>query len=68
MTKLQLVAEKLNELSIGENFSKVEFVKLNWGKCDYFVERSFDVAFCHAKKQFPDRVFKCRGRLIIRIE
>jgi len=68
MTKVDLVAKKLDELSIGENFSKIEFVKLNWEKSDYFTQRSFDVAFCNAKKQFPARVFKCMGRLIVRIE
>lgn len=68
MTKLQLVAEKLNELSVGENFSKMEFVKLNWDKNDYFTQRSFDVALCKAKKEFPARVFKCMGKLIVRIE
>lgn len=68
MTKLQLVAEKLNELSVGENFSKMEFIKLNWEKNDYFSQRSFDVAFCNSKKQFPARVFKCIGKLIVRIE
>lgn len=68
MTKLQLVAEKLNGLSIGENFSKTEFIKSNWDKNDYFTQRSFDVALCNVKKQFPARVFKCMGKLIVRIE
>ena len=68
MTKLDLVAEKLDTLGVGENFSKTEFVKLNWNENNYFTQRSFDVALCHAKKQFPARVFKCRGKLIVRIE
>lgn len=68
MTKLQLVAEKLNKLSIGENFSKIEFIKLNWDKNDFFSQRCFDVSFCNAKKQFPSRVFRCMGRLIVRLE
>jgi len=46
MTKLDLVAEKLDTLSVGENFSKMEFIKLNWDKNDYFTQRSFDVALC----------------------
>jgi hypothetical protein len=68
MTKLKLVAEKLNGLSVGENFSKMEFIKLNWDKNDYFSQRSFDVSLCNAKKQFPAKVFKCIGKLIVRIE
>lgn len=68
MTKLNVVSKALMTLGVGQHFSKKEFITTYWGKCDYFVERSFDVAFCNAKKQFPDRVFKSRGRLIIRIE
>jgi hypothetical protein len=46
----------------------MEFIKLNWDKNDYFSQRSFDVSLCNAKKQFPAKVFKCIGKLIVRIE
>ena len=68
--KVQLIAERIKKLSIGESISKVDFILVNWDRSttDYFIERSFDVAFCKAKKQFPDKKFKCKGRLITRIE
>jgi hypothetical protein len=55
-------------LGVGEQFSKKEFITTYWGKCDYFVERTFDVAFCNAKKEFPDREFRSKNKMIIRIK
>ena len=68
MTKLNVVSKALMTLGVGEQFSKKEFIITYWGKCDYFVERSFDVAFCNAKKEFPDREFKCKSKIITRIK
>ena len=66
MTKLDLVSKALMTLGVGGQFSKKEFITTYWGKSDYFVERSFDVAFCNAKKNLPDRTFLCKFDIITR--
>ena len=68
MTKSKLVSKALITLGVGGQFSKKEFITTYWGKSDYFVERSFDVAFCNAKKHFPEREFKTKKRIITRIK
>jgi hypothetical protein len=68
MTKLKVVSKALNTLGVGEQFSKKEFIITYWGRCDYFVERTFDVAFCNAKKEFPDREFRSKNKMITRIK
>jgi hypothetical protein len=68
MTKLDVVSKALMTLGVGEQFSKKGFITIYWGKCDYFVERSFDVAFCNAKKEFPDREFRSKNKMITRIK
>lgn len=67
-TKVSQVALELENLKVGEKFSKTEFIILNWGRCDHFVKRSFDVAFCNAKKMLPEKTFKCNGKIITRIK
>lgn len=62
------IKEAIEPLDVGQELDKKEFILLHWGNCDYFVERSFDVAFCNAKKQFPDREFKTKKRIITRIK
>ena len=64
MTRPELISKALMTLGVGGQFSKVEFITTYWGKSDYFVERSFDVAYCKAKKEFPDREFKCKSKII----
>ena len=68
MTKLELVSKALMTLGVGGQFSKKEFITTYWGNYDYFVERSFDVSFCNAKKEFTDREFKCKKGIITRIK
>jgi hypothetical protein len=68
MTKLKVVSKALITLGVGEQFSKKEFITTYWGRCDYFVERTFDVAFCNAKKEFPDREFRSKNKMITRIK
>jgi hypothetical protein len=62
------VKEALELLKVGQELDKKDFILLHWGKSDYFVERSFDVAFCNAKKHFPEREFKTKKRIITRIK
>ena len=62
----QHVTNALDALEINDKLDKVKFVTLHWGDCDYFIERSFDVAFCTAKKKFPERRFKSIDKMIIR--
>jgi hypothetical protein len=67
-TIVNTIAEVLETLELGQELDKKAFINLHWGNIDYFVERSFDVAFCVAKKQFPERDFKTKKRIIIRIK
>ena len=55
-------------LEIGQELDKKAFILLHWGYCDYFVERSFDVSFCKAKKLMPEKEFKTKKRVITRIK
>ena len=68
MTKPKLVSKALMTLGVGGQFSKTQFITTYWGKSDYFVERSFDVAYCKAKKEFPNMEFKCKKGIITRIK
>jgi len=65
-TRVQHIANALDVLEIGDKLDKVKFVTLHWGNCDFFIERSFDVAFCTAKKKFPTRTFESVNKMIIR--
>jgi hypothetical protein len=65
-TRVQHIANALDELEIGDEFNKQAFVRLHWGRVDYFVERSFDVAYCTARKKFPTRKFESVNKMIIR--
>ena len=62
----QHLKKELNQLDLGNQFSKKQFIRLHWGRIDYFIERSFDVAFCNAKKNFPTRTFECKSKIITR--
>lgn len=65
-TKKNKIKQKIEFLQVGESFNKKEFVKSIWGERDYFVDRSFDVLFNNAKKEFPEREFKTKEGLIVR--
>ena len=65
-TKKYDVTTKIKSLEVGQSFNKREFIKLTWGNCDYFIERSFDVIFNTAKKELADREFKTEKGFIIR--
>ena len=67
-TKKYQVTEKIKSLQVGQQFNKREFIKLTWGNCDYFIERSFDVIFTTAKKELTDREFKTEKGCMIRIK
>jgi len=65
-TRVQHITNALDELEIGDELDKLKFVTLHWGRTDYFIERSFDVAFCTAKKKFPTKKFESINKMIIR--
>ena len=65
-TKKYHVTEKLKALEVGQQFNKKEFIISIWNKNDYFLQRSFDVIFNTAKKEFPDRNFRTEKGCIIR--
>jgi len=62
------VEQALEPLEVGEELNKKEFILLHWGYWDYFVERSFDVTFCKAKKLMLEKDFKTKDRVITRIK
>ena len=66
-TRVQHITNALNELEIGDEFNKSLFINLHWGRNDYFIQRSFDVAYCTARKKFPTRKFECKEKIITRI-
>jgi hypothetical protein len=65
-TKKYHVTEKLKALEVGQQFNKKEFITSIWKRTDYFLERSFDVIFNTAKKEFPDRNFRTEKGCIVR--
>ena len=64
----QKIAEKLQLMKVGDSFSKKEYIKEVWGDDDYFVDRTFSVAFANAKKLIPEKLFKTIDKQIIRIK
>lgn len=50
-TKYAQVKEALINLEIGQSLEKVDLVISIWGRCDYFVSRSFDVYLSKVKKE-----------------
>ena len=68
VSMVKKVVEALEPLEIGQELDKKAFILLHWGYCDYFVERSFDVSFCKAKKLMPEKEFKTKKRVITRIK
>jgi len=65
-SKQKKVSEKVASLEVGQNFNKKDFITSVWGSSNYFIDRSFDVLFSTAKKEFSDRGFKTEKGLIIR--
>lgn len=65
-TKQSKVTVAIQALEVGQSFNKKEFTTSVWGQCDYFIERSFDVFFCKAKKELSSRDFKTEKGHIIR--
>jgi UDP-N-acetylglucosamine transferase subunit ALG13 len=57
----------LEKLNIGDGFSKHEFIISMWGDVNHKLERSFDVVFHEAKKEFPNKEFKSIKKVITRI-
>lgn len=57
-TKKKYVFDQLSSMNVGDEFNKKEFITLLWKDHDYFLERSFDVFYCQARKQLSDRKFK----------
>lgn len=68
VTIVKKIADMLDTLQVGKGFDKKEFVKSHWGYSDYFKERTFDVSFCKAKKQMPEKDFKSIKGVITRIK
>lgn len=60
LTKVSIIFNALSFLNVGDTINKTEFITLHWGDCDWFIERTFDVAFCKAKKLLPTKVFRSR--------
>lgn len=67
-SKQKKVIEQVGALEVGQSFNKKEFIISIWDNSDYFINRSFDVLFSTAKKEFSDRGFKTEKGLIIRIK
>jgi hypothetical protein len=65
-TKKNKIKKKIESLVIEESFDKRAFIKSIWGERDYFVDRSFDVLFNNAKREFPERKFKTKEGSIVR--
>ena len=65
-TRVQHIINALTELEIEDELNKKEFIRQHWGSVDYFIKRSFDVAYCTARKNLPDRTFLCKFDIITR--
>jgi hypothetical protein len=65
-TKQSKVIDLIKTLEVGQSFNKKEFVISVWGRSDYFINRSFDVLFTIAKREFLEREFKTEKGCIIR--
>lgn len=63
-TYVSKVLEELETLKVNKSFSKKEFITKHWGDHDFFLDRSFSVAFVNAKKQIPSKIFRTiRGKI-----
>ena len=65
-TRVQHIINALTELEIEDELNKKEFIRQHWGSVDYFIKRSFDVAYCTAKKSFLEKQFIVKNNIIIR--
>ena len=66
VTRVQHITNALVELEIGDEINKTEFIREHWGSVDYFIKRSFDVAYCTARKNLPERKFIAKYNIITR--
>jgi hypothetical protein len=66
-TIVQYIINALVGLKVGDTLDKSEFIKFHWERVDWFTKRSFDVAYCTARKKFPTRKFECKDKIITRI-
>ncbi len=67
-TKPTIIFEKLESLKVNESFNKKEFIIEHWGDYNYFIDRSFSVAFTGAKKKLMFKTFKTKTGIIKRIK
>jgi len=63
----EIIAE-LDVLAVGQKINKKNLIIRLYGKFDFFISRSFDVVYCKAKKNLPEKKFKCNSGLITRIK
>lgn len=67
ISKIELIAQKLKELEVGQSFSKKQYIISLYGKYEFFLSRSFDVLLIHAKKRLEPNKFRTINRQITRI-
>jgi len=67
-TKPEIIQDKLDNLELGGSIIKDSVIKQLYGHNDFFTSRSFDVHYCKAKKNLPNKVFKVKDGIIQRIK
>lgn len=67
ITRVQYIINALIGLEVGDTLDKSEFIKFHWERVDWFTKRSFDVAYCTARKSFPDREYFSKNKTITRV-
>ena len=65
-TRVQYIINALIGLEVGDTFDKSDFIKFHWERVDWFTKRSFDVAYCTARKSFSERQFIAKHNIITR--
>lgn len=67
VTLIDKIVAKIDAMEVGESISKLELVEEMYHACDYFIIRSFDVHFSHAKKKLPEKLFRVIKKQLTRI-
>jgi len=67
-TKPEAIQDRLERLEVGQTINKDELIKKLYGGNDFFLQRSFDVHFCKAKKNISEMHFKVKSGIITRVK
>jgi len=69
VTLVNKVLTELETLEVGDELDKISLIRKLWRMdVDYFVIRSFDVAYHKSKQLIPEKTFRTAGKIITRLK